>query len=151
MPSTAHTLRTMAHTANTDGIWRGDQFATHSDFVDLGAHLDISALAYVVAENCHIPAEFFTDEDASLRLIECSAPSMQAIRAISAALDTEACTIPIAPGHDVPDYIEHVSNWARTPGIGETTPPSTSEVIGRILRAAALLEGLAHVPHQRAA
>ena len=152
MPSTAHTLRTMAHTANTDGIWRGDQFATHSDFVDLGAHLDISALAYVVAENCAPPAEFYTDEDASLRLIECSAGAMAAIRAISAALDTQPCTTQVAPGMDVPDYIEHVSNWARTPAIGETTPPTTSEVIGRILRAAQNLEqGLASVPRQRAA
>lgn len=145
MPSTAKNLHVMAAFVNLYGCHTGDQFAASA------SNLDICGIAYVVSEDQPAPAEFYTDEDASLRLIECSAPAMAAIRAISTALDTEPCTTTVAPGMDVPDYIEHVSNWARTPAIGETAPPSTSEVIGRILRAIALTQGLDYVPHQRAA
>jgi hypothetical protein len=131
MQSTAQTLRAMATRAARDGIHTGEQFASH----ETGA-LDISGLAFVTAEDTEVPAEFYVDEDASIRLIECSAGAMLAIKAISSVLDTEPCATEIAPGHDVPDYIEHVSIWAMTPPVFETRPPSLSEVIGRILRAA---------------
>lgn len=133
---TAHILREMAHSIDLNGLHRGDQFAQRNGWL---TRLDISALAYVIAErltsDCY-PAEFFTDEVASIRLIEASAGAMNAIKAISAVLDTEPCETEIAPGYRVPDYIEHVSNWAATPQVGETQPPSNSEVINRILRAA---------------
>ena len=145
MPSTAMNLHVMAAFVNLYVVHTGDQFATSE------RDLDICGIAYVVCEDQPVPAQFYTDEDASLRLIECSAPAMDAIRALSAALDTPPCTTEIAPGHEAPDYLEHVSNWARTPGIGEQQPPSTSEVIGCILRAVALLDGIDYVPHQRAA
>lgn len=131
MHSTAWILRRMASIAAVDGLHTGEQFA-HRGVTD---RLDICALAYTVAEDQPAPAEFFTDEVASLRLIEASAGAMQAIRTLSAALDSEPCETEIAPGVTVPDYIDHVSNWAATPPIGETFPPTTAEVIGRILRA----------------
>lgn len=132
MRGTRGVLRKMATVINTQGLHTGEQFAHHGPM----DKLDICALAYIVAEDCPPPAEFFTDEVASIRLIECSAGAMQAIKAISAVLDNEPCTTEIAPGHEVPDYIEHVSNWAMTPPIFCDRPPSLSEVIGRILRAA---------------
>jgi hypothetical protein len=99
--------------------------------------LDICAVAYIVAEGCQPPPEFFTNEVASLRLIECSSRAMAAIRAISDALDTDVCETEIEPGTRVPDYIEHVSNWAATASpVHPKRPPTVDEVIGRILRAA---------------
>ncbi|WP_158913530.1 DUF6197 family protein [Streptomyces sp. MBT28] len=127
MPSTHRVLRRMATVINTHGLHRGEQFAAHGP-TDA---LDICAIAYIVAEDRPAPAVFFNDEVASFELIEASDRAMAAIRAISAALDTEPCDT-----NGGPDYIEHVSNWAATPPIGATEPPTTSEVIGRILRAA---------------
>jgi len=121
----------MAEFINIQGLHTGEQMA-----VDNPWKLDICAVAYILAEDCQTPAEFYTDESASIRIIECSAPAMQAIRAISAALDTEPCETEIAPGHAVPDYIEHVCNWAATPPVLANRPPSVPEVIGRILCAA---------------
>jgi hypothetical protein len=133
------TLQAMAFYADIHGIHTGDQFAADGS---LGPVLDICAIAYMQTEGGKVPREFYTDEVASLRLIECSAGAMQAIRAISAALDSEPCVTEVAPGVDVTDYIEHVSNWAATAPIGQTAPPSTSEVTGRILRAAQTAEAL---------
>jgi hypothetical protein len=133
MLSTYRVLRKMATVINTDGLHTGKQFAASNGYSD---RFDICALAYIVAEDRPAPRDFFTDESASIRLIESSAGAMQAIRALSASLDSEPCETEIAPGMTVPDYIEHVSNWAATTPIGETTPPTTAEVLGRILRAA---------------
>lgn len=130
MPTTAMNLHVMAAYVSLHGIHVGDQFAAADN------RLDLCAIAYVVTEDLPVPAEFYTDEVASIRLIESSAPAMAAIRAISDALDTEVCETEIAPGMPVPDYIEHVSNWAATPPVFATDPPSIDEVIGRILRAA---------------
>lgn len=127
MHSTRHTLRKMTTVINTQGLHRGHQFATHGPM----DQLDICAIAYTTAEDQPAPAVFFTDECASLALIEASEPAMAAIKAISAVLDSAPCET-----NGEADYIEHVSNWAATPPIGATVPPTTSEVIGRILRAA---------------
>ena len=132
MHGTTQDLQAMAHFISRYGLHTGDQFAAPGP----AAPMDICAVAYIVAERCSPPPEFFTDEVASIRLIECSAGAMTSIRAISQALDTEPCETQIAPGHTVPDYIEHVSNWTATPPIGCTRPPSLDEVIGCILRAA---------------
>jgi hypothetical protein len=141
-------LEKTATLINNRGLHTGPQFAAPGP---LRPRLDICAAIYVVSEGGPVPPEFYTDEAASLRLIACSADAMQAIRALSAALDSEPCTTEIAPGVDVPDYIEHVSNWAATAPTARTTPPSTSEVIGRILRAARACTTPADIPHQRTA
>ena len=130
MQNTAYTLQRAAYLITMLGLHRGEQFAaTDSDA------LDICAAVYMAAEES-CPPEFTTDEVASLAIIEASAGAMAAIRAISDALDSSVCETEIEPGTYVPDYIEHVSNWAATAPIGEHFPPSTDEVIGRILRAA---------------
>lgn len=135
MHSTVDVLQRMASVISQRGLHTGDQFAlrTHSD--RLTQH-DICALAWVVAEGCIAPRAFFTDEIASIQLIQASPRAMDAIKAISNVLDTPPCETRTADGLYEADYIEHVSNWAATPPIGATTPPTTSEVIGRILRAA---------------
>ncbi|CAK7288598.1 hypothetical protein [Streptomyces misionensis] len=133
MNPTAVTLTGMACYADIHGLHTGEQFAVDGP---LGPRLDICAIAYMQAEGGTIPPEFYADEIASIRLIECSAKAMAAIRAISDVLDSSVCEDPIAPGVSVPNYIEHVSNWVATNPIGATKPPTTSEVIGRILRAA---------------
>ena len=130
-----NTLQDMASVIAIDGLDRGEQFGQRG-YID---RLDICALAYTTAEwigPCSIPNEFFTNELASIRLIECSAGAMAAIRAISEVLDTPVREEELAPGLYVPNYIEHVSNWVSTAAPFSAEPPTTSEVIGRILRAA---------------
>lgn len=147
MPYTTRTvLRRAAWILTTRGLHTGHQFAAARH----GA-LDVSAAIYLAAEGFPLPTEFYTDEVASIRIIECSAPAMQAIRALSAALDTEPCTTPVTDDHEVPDYIEHVSNWAATAAPFTDRPPTESEVIGRILRAAQNQDALARFPRQRTA
>lgn len=135
MPETADILDRTAKLLHREGLHTGEQFAGKD-----GA-LDVCAAIYLAAEG-RIPPEFYTDEDASLLLIGCSAKAMLAIQAISAVLDTEPCVTVICPGHEVPDYIEHVSHWAATRAPLAETPPTVSEVIGRILRAADHLDQL---------
>lgn len=132
--STAHVLEQAACLLHLNGLHTGDQFAVPGP---RGA-LDICAAVYIAAEK-RTPPQFHTDECTSLVIIESSEPAMAAIRAISASLDTEPCET-----DGQPDYIEHVSNWAATPAPFHTEPPSTSEVIGRILRAANALAS--HTP-----
>ncbi|MFD8839782.1 DUF6197 family protein [Streptomyces griseofuscus] len=127
--NTVEILEETAHIIHTYGLHRGEQFAANdSDAVD------ICAAVYLAAQGT-CPPEFSTDETTSLAIIEASAPTMTAIKAISDALDSSVCESEIVPGLWVPEYIEHVSNWAATPPIGEKTPPTVSEVIGRIHRA----------------
>jgi len=131
MHTTAEDLQNMAHFIRVYGLHRGDQFAHLGPVITL----DISALAYTVTEH-GFPEVFFTDGIASTRLIESSARAMACIQAISHVLDSDVNETEIAPGVWVPDYIEHVSTWAMTPGIGCTQPPTDSEVIDRIQLAA---------------
>ncbi|MGQ4393730.1 hypothetical protein ACN6K5_003515 [Streptomyces violaceoruber] len=127
MYTTAQLLKAAAGLISVTALHTGEQMADRAS----GA-LDVCTAAYWAAHRTEqLPAVFFTDECASLDLIEASEPTMAAIRAISAALDSEPCET-----NGVPDYIEHVSNWAATAPIGEHFPPRTSEVIGCILRAA---------------
>jgi hypothetical protein len=121
-------LRKMATVISAQGLHTGDQFAAHGPMDSL----DICAIAYVVAEDTPAPDVFFTNEGASRDLIESSERAMDAIRAISAAIaDYE---VPESDGR--PDVIEHVSQWTFTPPIGENAPPTLSQVIGCVLRAA---------------
>jgi hypothetical protein len=136
MRDTTDVLQKMAAVIDLNGLHRGDQFAERG----ILPRLDICAVAYAVAERIalpSIPEEFYTDEVASIRLIEASAGAMAAIRAISNVLDSAVNESEIEPGTWVPDYIEHVSTWAMTiPPVGPKHPPTTGEVIGRIHRAA---------------
>ncbi|MFE6474554.1 DUF6197 family protein [Streptomyces rochei] len=131
MRTTTRALQLAAHLLSHRGLHTGEQFAVRTGSLDICAAVYMAAEKYALPDRLDVPAAFFTDECASLDLIEASEPTMAAIRAISAALDTEPCET-----NGVPDYIEHVSNWAATPPIGEHFPPRTSEVIGCILRAA---------------
>lgn len=133
MHGTAQDLQAMATFISRYGLHTGTQFAAPGP----SAPMDICAVAYIVAEHWGPPAEFYTDEVASLALIQSSARAMAAIRAISNVLYSDVCETEIAPGETVPDYIEHVSNWAATASpVPPKRPPTVSEVIGRILRAA---------------
>ncbi|MFG2359446.1 hypothetical protein [Streptomyces sp. NPDC048521] len=136
MRPTQNVLQDMAAVINIEGLHRGEQFGERGD-ID---RLDICAHAFLVAEwhgPLRVPAEFFTDELASIRLIESSPGAIAAIRAISDALDSTVDEEELAPGFFVPNYISHVSNWVRTASpVAPKRPPTTSEVIGRILRAA---------------
>jgi hypothetical protein len=133
MHGTHSDLQAMATFISRYGLHTGTQFAAPGP----SAPMDICAVAYIVAERCGPPPEFFTDEVASLALIEASARAMAAIKAISDVLDSSVCETEIEPGTWVPDYIEHVSNWASTPcPVAPKLPPTEGEVIGCILRAA---------------
>ncbi|MFC8008730.1 hypothetical protein [Streptomyces cinereoruber] len=137
-------LTAMADYVTAHGLHTGEQFIGH----DTG-DIDISALAYITAERCTPPHTFFDDEAASLRLIENSAPTMQLLHAISTVLDTEPCTTLNDDGIETPDYIEHVSNWAATPAIGHTAPPTRAEIADRLRTAAANAARTTGVPAQR--
>ena len=132
MNNTRFVLQKMATVISTQGLHTGSQFAVHGPM----DKLDICAAAFIVAEDRPAPPEFFTDEIVSIAVIEASPRAMAAIRTISDVLDSDVCETEVEPGLYVPDYIEHVSNWAATAPIGEKTPPTTAEVVGRILRAA---------------
>ncbi|PVC80562.1 hypothetical protein DBP19_36100 [Streptomyces sp. CS090A] len=138
----AGTLRRAAHLINHLGLHTGEQFADR----DTNA-IDVAAAIYVAAEGTG-PDEFYTDENTSLEIIAASADAMAAIRVLSAAIGTEPCVTQIAPGHDVPDYIEHICHWAMTTPVFGTRPPATSEVIGVLLRAATAADALTAFPHQ---
>ncbi|MFF2731732.1 hypothetical protein ACFVS9_27975 [Streptomyces sp. NPDC058008] len=123
-------LRRAADLIHTDGLHTGDQFINRTT----GA-VDVAAAIYLMAEG-GIPDAFYNDEVTSLAIIGASAPTMTAIRILSDSLPTPPSYTEIADGHEVPDYIEHVSNWATTTPVFGERPPTTSEVIGALLRAA---------------
>ncbi|MFG2532789.1 hypothetical protein [Streptomyces sp. NPDC048516] len=140
MSETARILQQAARLIGTYGLHTGPQFAGLSEsFSSLHAPLDVCAAIYIAAEGKG-PSVFQRDEDASLRLIECSAPTMQAIRVLSNALDTEPPFIQITDDHTVAEYVQHVSRWASTPQFSDEQPPTEAEVIGRILRTADTLD-----------
>lgn len=142
MPSTSRNLRKMATVAATDGLHTGEQFGIR------GAtdRFDICALAWIVAEDRPAPDVFFTDQAASMALLETSEPAMAALRALSASItDYE---VPDTNGR--PDVIEHVFNWTATPGIGQTSPPTLNEIVGRLIRASETA-ALTDFPRQRPA
>ncbi|MFD7868000.1 hypothetical protein [Streptomyces sp. NPDC059783] len=141
MSRTAEHLRTAAHLISNRGLNTGTQFIDPTTNT-----IDVAAAIYLAAEN-HTPPEFHTDEATSLEIIAASAKAMTAIRALSDSLDTDPSVTEIAPGHSVPDYIEHVSNWAATKPVWGNRPPTTSEVIGALLRAAQTANAT-HCVHQ---
>ena len=133
MSETASILRYTARIITERGLHTGDQFEA------LDGSLDICAAIYVAAHGRALNVFRFA-EDLSIGFIECSAPAMAAIRAVSDALDSAPCVTPICPGHEVPDYLEHVSNWAATVPLFGTRQPTTAEVIDRLLHTADALD-----------
>ena len=147
MRSTSHTLRLTAHLIVHRGLHTGEQFTDpRTGSLDVCAAAYLATERYDLPERLNIPDVFLTDEGHARDLIEANPQAMNVIRAISAAIHNYE--VPDSNGR--PDYIEHVSNWAATTPIGETRPPSTSEVIGCILRAANQT-ALTGFPHQRPA
>lgn len=143
--TTAEALRRAADLIHADGLHTGNQFMDQAT----GA-LDIAAAIYITAEG-GIPDAFYTDEVTSLAIIGASAPAMAAIRTLSGSLITAPPYTQIVPGHNVPDHIEHVSNWASTTPTFGTRPPTVSEVIGALHRAAQAADALTAFPRQHAA
>ena len=137
MPHTARTIRRAIHLINGRGLHTGDQFA---DGAGNFASLDVCAAIYCAAEGFPVPAEFHTDEDAAIRLIECSAPAMATIRAVSDHLDTQPPYTEIAPGIEVCDYIDHVSHWAANRPTVVAAWYVEAAVVGRLIRIAEALE-----------
>lgn len=145
MPSSTGTiLRTTREIVLYFGLWTGEQFASHD------GRLDLSAAIYRAVTGS-TPNCFLTDEDMALLLIESNPDVIDAIRMVSAVLPTPPCTTEIVPGHEVPDYVEHVSNWACTTPVFADRAPTTSEVIGVLLRAADTADRLAAAPTRIAA
>ncbi|WP_406163952.1 hypothetical protein OG298_45345 (plasmid) [Streptomyces sp. NBC_01005] len=143
MLSTAEILRRTAGAISFFGLHTGEQFAASDSDA-----LDVCAAIYLVAESGMLPAEFKTDENVSLAIIGASAPAMAAIRTLSGSLITPAPYTEIAPGLEIPDYIEHVSSWATTKHMFADRPPTVSEVIGALHRAAQAADALTALPRQ---
>ncbi|MEU9849299.1 hypothetical protein [Streptomyces sp. NPDC047985] len=141
MSSTGTVLRTTAHILNYYGLHTGTQFAT------VDGRLDITA-AIFRAVTGRTPNCFLTDEDHSLLQIRMCEPAMDAIRMLSAVLPTQP---PTDPDTGLDDHIEHVTHWATTPTWPDQNAPTTSEVIGAILRAAQAADAITDFPHQTAA
>jgi hypothetical protein len=137
--STGTILRTAAHILNHTGLHTGFHFAG-------GGELDLTA-AIFRAVTGKTPPSFYNDDDLALLQIRMCEPAMDAIRLLSQVLPTDPPTDP-ATGLD--DHIEHVSSWPVRPRFADEPAPSTSEVIGNLLRAACAADA-ATVPHQRAA
>ncbi|CAM5493484.1 MULTISPECIES: DUF6197 family protein [Streptomyces] len=137
MPSSTGTiLRTTRQIVSYYGLWTGEQFATNDGRLDLCA-------AIYRAVTGSTPNCFLDDEDMALLLIETNPDVWDAIRMVSAVLPTQPCTTEITPGYEVPDYVEHVSNWAATAPVFADQPPTVSEVIGLLTRAADTADNLA--------
>ncbi|MGW2844415.1 DUF6197 family protein [Streptomyces sp. NPDC001274] len=141
MSSTGTVLRLTADILNYFGLHTGPQFATAD------GRLDITAAVFRAATG-KTPNCFLTDEDTSLLQIRMCEPAMDAIRMLSAILPTQP---PTNPDTGLDDHIEHVTHWATTPTWPGQQPPTTSEVIGVILRAAQTADTLTDTPHQTAA
>lgn len=142
--STGTILRTTREIVSYFGINTDDHFATNDGRLDLCA-------AIFRAHTGKTPNCFLTDEDASLLLIETNPAVMNAIRMVSTVLPTQPCVTEVAPGEEVPDYVEHVSNWAATAPVLGDRPPTVSEVIGVLTRAADKADDLAATPARTAA
>lgn len=133
MSEIADILRYTARILAERGIHTGPQFAAPD------GSLDICAAIYLAAYGKQ-PAEFETDEDYSTTVIELSYEARQAIKALSASLPTEPPTVESAPGYEEPSHLEHVSRWASTGQFPDEQPPTLTEVINHLARAADALD-----------
>lgn len=133
MSETADILRYTGRIISERGLRTKRQFAGPDGSLILVA-------AIYVATHGKQPDVFEFDEDLSITFIASSPDAMQAIRAFSDALDTEPPVTEIAPGHEVPDYIEHVSHWAESGTAFCKRPPTTTRVMYQLNVAADTLD-----------
>ena len=139
MSSTGTLLRTAVQLLNHHGHHTGKHF------VGPAGQLDICAALFRAATG-KLPNCFHNDEDSSLLQIQACEPVMDAIHYLSATLPTQP---PNDPDTGQDDLIEHVCSWAiGTPG---RPAPTTSEVIGRLLRTAQAADTLTDLPTPAAA
>jgi len=134
--STGTILRTAAQLLHEFGLHTGEQFADNNT-----GRLDVCAAIYRAATGS-TPNCFLTDEDMASTLIGSNPDVGDAIRMVSAVLPTPPCTTEVVPGYEVPDYVEHVSNWAATAPVLADLPPTVSEVMGVLERAADTADNL---------
>ncbi|MEV1040404.1 hypothetical protein AB0J01_27695 [Streptomyces sp. NPDC050204] len=129
MNHTPKVLRDAADLINRQGLHSGDQFVGPDGELDLTAAI-FKAVALI------LPGSFRTNADTAIAHIKDSPGAMAAIRAV---YDTLEAAYPEV--HDEDDVIDTVSYWATEGNFGpDQQPPSTSEVIGRLLRVADALE-----------
>jgi hypothetical protein len=126
MNTPAH-LRRAAELLEQLGLYTGDD-----GFVGADGALDICAALYQGA-TCVLPDVFRTDATAAVDVIKDSAWAMAAIRAVYNTLGPEV-TLPDQDGPD--EVIDRVSHWAATAPDRHSTPPTRTEVMGRLVRTA---------------
>ncbi|MCZ0983883.1 hypothetical protein O1L60_44780 [Streptomyces diastatochromogenes] len=129
MNHTPKVLRDAADLINHQGLHTGDEFVGPDGSLDL-------VTALYQAATLILPEAFRTDADTAITYVKGSQRAMAAIRAV---YDTLAAAYPEV--HDDGDVIDTVSHWAAVGDFGPgQQPPTTSEVIGRLLRTADALE-----------
>ncbi|WP_435245180.1 DUF6197 family protein [Streptomyces tendae] len=129
MTYTPKVLRDAADLINHQGLHTGDQFVAADGALDLVA-------ALYQAATLILPTVFRTDANQAITCIKGSQRALTAIRAVYDTLDAAYPEV-----HDTDDVIDTVSHWAAVGDAGpDQQPPTTSEVIGRLLRLADRLE-----------
>ncbi|MFB7649381.1 hypothetical protein ACFC0S_16015 [Streptomyces sp. NPDC056084] len=129
MNDTPKVLRDAAALINRHGLHTGDEF------VGPDGALDVAAALYQAA-TLILPADFRTDAQSAIGHIKHSQRAMTAICAVYS-------TLPAAwpEAHNDDQVIDTVSHWAAVGDAGpDQQPPTTSEVLGRLLRLADRLE-----------
>ncbi|MEU9998059.1 hypothetical protein [Streptomyces sp. NPDC050848] len=127
MSETTRILRAAAHAATYHGLQTGAHFA------DSTGRLDMVAAIYVGATG-KTPHSFTNDNHTACLLIETNEPVMAAIRAVSAVLPTD---IPTDAETGLYCHIEHLAYWQEDRQHTTGQPPTHTEVVGVLLRAAA--------------
>lgn len=118
-------LRAAARLINEHGLHTGTQFVGPDGSYDLAA-------AIYHAGAMVLPDAFRTDAATALTLIKSCERAMDAIRAFYSTLQAAYPEV-----HSDDEVIDTVSVWAEKGDWGpEQQPPTTSEVIGRLLRLA---------------
>lgn len=143
MPETARILRYTTRIISERGL------RTRRNFVGPTGDIALSAAIYLAAHGKELNV-FRFDEDLSIGFIQCSAPAMQAIRAISNALGTEPPVTEITARHEVPDHIEHIEHWTAHGTTFDKHAPTTARVMALLERTADALDA-AGAPHTLAA
>ncbi|GAA0500873.1 hypothetical protein [Streptomyces olivaceiscleroticus] len=141
MPRTVDTLIETRRLIDWHGLHPGPHFATEAGFLHLAA-------APFYAAETYLPRAFFTDEEASIRLIQCSAETMSALRWISAVLPTEP---PTDPDTGAVDYLEHISHWLTEDDFFTGRRPNATDVLKVLDHAIQAAQNLTDIPAPRTA
>ncbi|MEU3399409.1 DUF6197 family protein [Streptomyces filamentosus] len=129
MNHTPQVLRDAASLINEHGLYTGEQF------VGPDGSYDLVAAIYQAGARI-LPGAFRTDAAAAIAFIKGCKRAMDAIRAFYTTLQAA-----YPEAHDDDEVIDTVSVWAEKGDWGpDQQPPTTSEIIGRLLRAAEALE-----------